>query len=65
MMRAMGFGPKHIGGPWAKAMGPDVRQDFERLLEEKWEHLVPGHGTVLSEGAKDGLRSAVKTRFGS
>ncbi len=27
MMRAMGFGPTLIGGPWTKAMGPDVRAD--------------------------------------
>jgi hypothetical protein len=64
VIKAMGFGPKHIGGPWTKAMGPAVREDFDRLLALPWQHLVPSHGTVLCDSAKDGLREALVKRFG-
>lgn len=64
MMRAMGFGPTLIGGPWAKQMGPGVRADFERLKGEPFRHLIPGHGTVLRDGAKAGLDVAIQKRFG-
>jgi hypothetical protein len=64
MMRAMGFGPTLIGGPWVKAMGPDVRTDFGRLVELPFRHLAPAHGTMLEGAAKEGLRTAVGRRFG-
>lgn len=64
MMRAMGFGPTLIGGPWAKRMGPDVRMDFDRLLALEWRHLVPGHGTVLRDRAKEALPDAIRRRYG-
>ena len=64
MLRAMGFGPLLIGGPWVKAMGPEVRADFDRLLQLPFNHLAPAHGTVLRDVAKDGLREALKKRFG-
>ncbi len=64
MMRAMGFGPTLIGGPWAKQMGPGVRADFTRLTELPFRHLIPGHGTVLREEAKPGLTTAIQNRFG-
>lgn len=63
MMHAMGFGPTLIGGPWAKRMGPEVRGDFEQLLDEPFRHLIPAHGTVLRDTAKDGLRTAMAKRF--
>jgi hypothetical protein len=63
-IKVMGFGPTHIGKPWFKAVGPGVKADFERLLEMPWRHLVPAHGTVLCDTAKDGLRDAMKRRFG-
>jgi len=65
MMRAMGFGPTLIGGPWTKQMGRDVRKDFDRLLDEPFVHLIPGHGTVLKDAAKAGLSTAIKGRFES
>jgi hypothetical protein len=62
-MKAMGFGPTIIGGPWVKAMGPGVRGDFDRLLEQPFTHLVPAHGAVLRDAAKEGLRTAIAKRF--
>jgi len=59
MMKLMGFGPLHIGTPWLKAMGSGVKADFERLLERPFVHLIPGHGTVLKDAAKEGLRTAM------
>jgi hypothetical protein len=64
MMRAMGFGPTLIGGPWVKEMGPDVRTDFARLVELPFRHLAPAHGTVLRDRARQGLHTAVAHRFG-
>lgn len=64
MMHAMGFGPTLIGGPWTKQMGPGVRADFDRLLDQPFRHLIPGHGTVLRDEAKPGLKVAIQSRFG-
>lgn len=61
---AMGFGPTVIGGPWTKAMGTEVRRDFDALLDEPFVHLSSAHGTVLRDEAKAGLRNAVAARFG-
>lgn len=63
MMKAMGFGPTLVGGPWAKRMGPDVRTDFDRLEDLPFSSLIPAHGTVLRGAAKPGLRAAVTARF--
>lgn len=65
MMPVMGFGPTVIGGPWVKAMGPEIREDFERLRAVEFRHLVPGHGTVLRDEAKAGLKTAMAKRFGA
>lgn len=64
VMTFMGFGPTIIGGPWMKAMGPDVRKDFDRLAGVEFRHLIPGHGAVLRAEAKPGLHTAMKKRFG-
>jgi len=64
MMRALGFGPTLIGGPWMKRVGtPEVRGDFERLLQVPWKHLLPAHGTPLRDRAQEGLRTAIAHRF--
>ncbi len=63
MMKAMGFGPTLIGGPWTKAVGSHVKADFDRLLEADFSHLAPAHGTVLKDAAKDGLKTAYAHRF--
>ena len=64
VLKLMGFGPTLIGGPWTKAMGPGVREDFDRLLALPWKHLIPAHGAVLCDTAQDGLRKALVHRFG-
>lgn len=58
-----GFGPTLIGKPWTKAMGPDVRADFDRLVELPFRHLLSGHGTPLRDTAREGLRKAIAHRF--
>jgi hypothetical protein len=63
MLRAMGFGPTLIGGPWSRRMGPGVREDFDRLKEVEFKHLLSGHGTFLRDNAKAGLHEAIGKRF--
>jgi hypothetical protein len=63
MMKAMGFGPALIGGPWVGKMGKDVRKDFDVLVEREFRHLLPAHGEPIVGAAKEGLRNAVKHRF--
>jgi hypothetical protein len=64
MMPIMGFGPTVIGGPWYKKQGPSINADFGRLAERDFKHLFPGHGTVLKNDAKAGLKKAMKKRLG-
>lgn len=59
----MGFGPMRIGGPWLKAMGPEVRADFEQLVKLPFVHLIPAHGQILKDTAKQGLRTAMARTF--
>jgi hypothetical protein len=63
MLKAMGFRPALIGGPWTRAMGRAVRADFERLSSFEFQHLLPGHGTPLKHDAKAGLTTAISHRF--
>lgn len=63
MMRAMRFGPTLIGGPWVKAMGPNVRADFDRLRDLEFQHLLSAHGTPLKGTARAGLDVAIRHRF--
>lgn len=59
----MGFRGPVIGGPWAKRQGPSVHDDFTRLLEQPFKHLLTGHGTPLRDRARDELPAAMKRRF--
>lgn len=63
-LHVMGFQPEHVGGPWTKAMGRAVQEDFDRLLALPFAHLLPAHGEPLLERAKPGLENAVRKRFG-
>jgi hypothetical protein len=65
MMPIMGFGPAVIGGPWVKAMGTDVKQDFDRMMQLKFENLIPAHGTPIVGKAKESLPGAIAKRFKS
>jgi len=65
MLRAMGFRPTMIGGPWARAMGREVKKDFDALTEREFRHLLPAHGEPLRDEAKEGLRTAIRHRFAS
>ena len=65
IMPVMGFGPASIGKPWAKKMGPAVREDFTRLAALPWKHLIPAHGAVLRDVARDRLPAAIAARYGS
>lgn len=44
-------------------MGPDTHDDFVRLCEQPFKHLLTGHGTPLRDRARDELPRAVKKRF--
>ena len=63
IMPRMGFGPTVIGKPWVKEMGDGVRADFDRLLALPFRHLIPAHGTVLRDTARDALPGAIAARF--
>lgn len=66
---AMGFSarPANIGPPWRKRMTPQggsLKADFERLLQEDFDHLIGGHGKPLIGGAKAALAATVAAVFG-
>jgi hypothetical protein len=63
MMRAMGFGPTLIGGPWTNKMGRNVKKDFDVLVERDFRHLLPAHGEPIVGTAKEGLKAAIRHRF--
>ena len=63
MMRAMGFGPTLIGGPWTNKMGRSVKKDFDVLVERDFRHLLPAHGEPIVGKAKEGLKAAIRHRF--
>lgn len=64
MMPVLGFRMGVVIGPlWKKAMTPpggSLSADFESLLELEFEHILPGHGSLLRGGAKQALREAVE-----
>ena len=62
--RMIGMGPTIIGGPWTKKMGRGVKKDFDVLVEREFRHLLPAHGEPLVGTAKEGLRIAIRKRFG-
>jgi len=63
VMPVMGFGPAMLSKPWLKHVGPNVHKDYARLVELPFRHLIPGHGTVLRDVARDRLPAAVAARF--
>ncbi len=64
LLRSMGFiRPAGIGPLWRRQMQPE-REDYERMLERSFEHLLTGHGPPLTGGAREALRSSVARTFG-
>lgn len=62
--RLLGFlGPAKIGPMWLKAVspqsGPNLLNDFERLLTLNFKHLLSGHGSPLIDDAKAALKKEV------
>lgn len=42
--------PTYIGPNWYKAMKP-LRRDFHKVLEFKFDKMIPAHGSVLKDNA--------------
>ena len=64
----MGFNarPAQIGPPWRKGMTPpggSLKEDFERMCQLPFRHLVGGHGKPLMGGAKEALMATVSATF--
>jgi hypothetical protein len=63
MMTEMGFFRCAAIGPlWMQLNEPKV-EDFVRLLESPFRHLLPGHGKPLRETAKEAFTETVKRTF--
>ena len=67
MMPFMGFGKGVVIGPfWLKAMTPkgaSLEQDFRRILELPFRHLISGHGQVCLDTAHDKAAAEVERVF--
>ncbi|MCB9730558.1 MAG: hypothetical protein H6744_07945 [Deltaproteobacteria bacterium] len=59
--------PGQIGPPGLKFMqrpgGPPMAEDFRRLCELEFRHLISGHGPPLLETAREALRARVRETF--
>ncbi|MEJ2139311.1 MAG: hypothetical protein P8Y61_07665 [Gammaproteobacteria bacterium] len=66
-MPLMGFPLKMLVGPlWLKAQTPrgsTIRPDFDRVLALEFKHLIPGHGSVRRDDAKEAACKAVAAAF--
>jgi hypothetical protein len=64
VMRYYGFTKSTLVGPiWLKYMasqGGDIRADFERLLDWRFERLISAHGTQLKTNAHAAVERAVQ-----
>lgn len=59
-------GPARLGRVWlAEAGGTALRDDFDRLLEHDFAHLVCSRGEPMRGGARDALRRSVADVFGA
>jgi hypothetical protein len=52
-----------IGPLWMKLNEPKA-QDFARLLQLRFRHLLPGHGSPLRDTAKEAFTETIKRTFG-
>lgn len=67
IMRRYGFAKTTLVGPiWLKYMvskGGDIRADFARLLEWKFDRLISAHGALLETGAHAAVERAVRNAW--
>jgi len=63
MMQKMGFiRPANIGPEWLRHCEPD-KVDFDRILTQKFRHLIPSHGVPILQTAKQELQQTVSELF--
>ncbi|MEM9074622.1 MAG: hypothetical protein AAGE52_39370 [Myxococcota bacterium] len=65
--RTLGFvQPAGIAKTWRKAMTKDapLQDDFRRLYDQDFRHLITGHGAANRDSAKADLRGSIKRVFG-
>ncbi len=59
--------PAQVGPPWLRFMqrpgGPAMADDFRRLCELEFRHLISGHGPPLVGTAREALRARVRENF--
>jgi hypothetical protein len=64
MMTEMGFiTPAGIGPLWRQVNEPQV-EDFVRLLELRFRHVVPAHGRLLRDTAKEAYAVTIRRVYG-
>lgn len=67
VMPRIGFPKTTIIGPiWLKLMTPEgasLEAEFQRLLQHEFSSLLSGHGTFLTQGAKEAVQIAVQKAF--
>ena len=65
--RVLGFQhPAQIGPPWRKLMTPrgaSLRQDFEKLANLPFQHLIGGHGGLCRDHAQTRLQETIQRVF--
>ena len=62
-MQKMGFiRAANIGPEWRRVCEPE-KADFERILNEDFQHLLPSHGVPLLSGAKAAFHETLKEKF--
>ena len=68
VMRMFGFSlTTLIGTFWLKSMTPkggSLEEDFRRLLELDFRHLVSAHGALCRDRAREGVKRAVAKVYG-
>ena len=64
---AMGFKLRMlVGPPWKKRQtkpGGTLLPDYQRLLEQDFDHHIGAHGQFCKGGAKDKVHAAIQTAF--